>query len=67
MAPSLLPQIRVSDIEILGDWDLENVKAFGDSIPGYQMSASESFRACHPLVYPFQHCFIHDCKCHTTV
>ena len=44
MAPNLpaLPQIRVSDIEILGDWDLEHVKALGDSIPGYRSSASES-------------------------
>ena len=41
MAPTL-PSIRVSDVDILGDWDLENVKAIGDSIPGYQMSASES-------------------------
>ncbi len=41
MAPSL-PQIRVSDMEILSDWDFENVKAFGDSIPGYRPSASMS-------------------------
>ena len=41
MAPNL-PQIRVSDIEILGDWDFENVKAIGDSIPGYRSSASKS-------------------------
>jgi len=39
MAPSL-PQIRVCDMEILSDWDFENVKAFGDSIPGYRSSAS---------------------------
>ena len=37
MAPNL-PQIRVSDI----DWDFENVKALGDSIPGYRSSASTS-------------------------
>lgn len=42
MAPSL-PQIRVSDMEILSDWDFENVKAFGDCIPGYRSSASMSF------------------------
>ena len=44
MAPNL-PQIRVSDIEILGDWDFENVKAIGDSIPGYRSSASQLMRA----------------------
>ena len=44
MAPNLaLPQIRVSDMEVLGDWDFEQVKAIGDSIPGYRSSASESF------------------------
>lgn len=37
-----LPTIRVSDIEILSDWDFENVKAFGDSIPGFRSSSSES-------------------------
>lgn len=36
-----LPTIRVSDIEILTDWDFENVKAFGDSIPGFRSSSSE--------------------------
>lgn len=37
-----LPTIRVSDIEILTDWDFENVRAFGDSIPGFRSSSSES-------------------------
>ena len=37
-----LPTIRVSDIEILADWDFENVKALGDSIPGFRSSSSES-------------------------
>jgi len=42
MAPTL-PQIRVQDF----DWDFENVKALGDSIPGYRSSASESvFTEC---------------------
>lgn len=36
-----LPTIRVSDIEILTDWDFENVKALGDSIPGFRSSSSE--------------------------
>lgn len=45
MAPSL-PQIRVSDMEILSEWDFENVKAFGDSIPGYRSSASMSIQKC---------------------
>lgn len=54
MAPSL-PQIRVSDMEILSDWDFENVKAFGDCIPGYRSSASMSIlvtaaRLLPPLV-----------------
>ncbi|KAL9134797.1 MAG: hypothetical protein Q9175_004019 [Cornicularia normoerica] len=35
-----LPTIRVSDIEILTDWDFENVKAFGDSIPGFRSSST---------------------------
>lgn len=42
MAPNL-PHIRVSDLsdmDLLSDWDFENVKAFGDSIPGYRSSAS---------------------------
>ena len=42
MAPNL-PQIRVSDIDLLNDWDLSNVKAFSDSIPGYRSGASMSF------------------------
>lgn len=37
-----LPTIRVSDIEILADWDFENVKAIGDSIPGFRSSSSAS-------------------------
>ena len=41
MAPNL-PQIRVSDIDLLNDWDLSNVKAFSDSIPGYRSGASMS-------------------------
>lgn len=36
-----LPTIKVSDIEILSDWDFENVKAIGDSIPGFRSSSSE--------------------------
>lgn len=36
-----LPTIRVSDIEILADWDFENVKALGDSIPGFRSSSSQ--------------------------
>ena len=36
-----LPTIKVSDIEILTDWDFENVKAFGDSIPGFRSSSSK--------------------------
>lgn len=36
-----LPTIRVPDIEILADWDFENVKALGDSIPGFRSSSSE--------------------------
>lgn len=47
MAPNL-PQIRVSDIDLLTDWDFGNVKAFGDSIPGYRSSASMS-------IYPAIH------------
>lgn len=42
MAPNL-PHIRVSDLsdmDILSDWDFENVKAFRNSIPGYRSSAS---------------------------
>lgn len=41
MAPTL-PQIRVSEIDLLNDWDLSNVKAFSDSIPGYRSGASTS-------------------------
>lgn len=42
MAPNL-PQIRVADIDLLSEWDLsENVRALGDSIPGYRSSASMS-------------------------
>ena len=37
-----LPTIKVSDIEILADWDFENVKAIGDSIPGFRSSSSQS-------------------------
>ena len=40
MAPQL-PAIRVSDFDVLNHWDLDDVKAFGDSIPGYRYSASE--------------------------
>ena len=41
MAPNL-PQIRVADIDLLSEWDLsENVRALGDSIPGYRSSASK--------------------------
>ena len=36
-----LPTIKVSDIEILTDWDFENVKALGDSIPGFRSSSSK--------------------------
>ena len=36
-----LPTIKVSDIEILSDWHFENVRAFGDSIPGFRSSSSE--------------------------
>ena len=36
-----LPTIKVSDIEILTDWDFENVRALGDSIPGFRSSSSE--------------------------
>ena len=36
-----LPTIRVSNIEILHDWDLENVRAIGDSIPGFRSGSSE--------------------------
>ena len=36
-----LPTIRVSNIEILHDWDLENVIAIGDSIPGFRSGSSE--------------------------
>lgn len=36
-----LPTIRVSNIEILHDWDLENVRAIGDSIPGFRSSSSK--------------------------
>ena len=39
--PLHLPTIKVSDIEILSDWDFENVKAIGDSIPGFRSSSSE--------------------------
>ncbi|KAK4697501.1 hypothetical protein P7C71_g589, partial [Lecanoromycetidae sp. Uapishka_2] len=35
-----LPQIRVSDIDLLTDWDFEHVKALGGSIPGYRSSAT---------------------------
>lgn len=38
-----LPTIRVSDIEILADWDFENVKALGDSIPGFRSSSSQFY------------------------
>lgn len=46
-----LPTIKVSDIEILSDWDFENVKAIGDSIPGFRSSSSEylSPPMCFPL------------------
>ena len=40
MAPNL-PQIRVSDVDVLGEWGFEGVKALSDSIPGYRSSASE--------------------------
>lgn len=36
-----LPTIKVSDIEILTDWDFENVRALGDSIPGFRSGSSE--------------------------
>ena len=48
MAPNL-PQIRVSDIDLLNDWDLSNVKAFSDSIPGYRSGASTSITINPPL------------------
>ena len=41
-----LPAIRVSDIEVLTDWDFEHVKAFGDSIPGFRSSSSECICPC---------------------
>ena len=46
MAPNL-PQIRVSDIDLLNDWDLSNVKAFSDSIPGYRSGASTFIQSIH--------------------
>ncbi|KAL6719373.1 hypothetical protein ACLMJK_003612 [Lecanora helva] len=60
MTPTLsaLPQIRVSDIEILGDWDFEHVKAIGDSIPGYRSSATflSTLRSnLHLSTCPFDH------------
>lgn len=51
-----LPTIRVSDIEILADWDFENVKALGDSIPGFRSSSSEStclFSSPIPSLSPY--------------
>jgi hypothetical protein len=43
MKKGMAPQIRVSDMEMLSEWDFANVKAFGDSIPGYRSSASRFF------------------------
>ena len=48
MAPTL-PQIRVSDSDLLNDWDLSNVKAFSNSIPGYRSGASTSITIDLPL------------------
>ena len=42
MAPPQLPAIRISsEFEGLNHWGLEDVKAFGNSIPAYRYSASE--------------------------
>lgn len=64
MAPNL-PQIRVSDIDLLTDWDFGNVKAFGDSIPGYRSSASMSiYPAIHNLLFstkPMLSRYFHPC------
>ena len=60
-----LPQIRISDFEVLKpDWDA-GVKALGDNIPGYRYSASRSpqiiylcSRICFslPLLYMLPRC-----------
>ena len=57
MAPNMLPQIRVSDIDILSDWpDLsQNVKAFSHSIPGYRSGASTSTHSFHPCQSSYYH------------
>ena len=49
MAPNL-PQIRVADVDLLSEWDLsENVRALGDSIPGYRSGASK-YKYRHPSI-----------------
>ena len=47
MAPQLasihIPQIRISDFEVLSDWDLDGVdKTFGEKVPGYRSTSSTS-------------------------
>ena len=55
-----LPTIRVSDIEILADWDFENVKALGDSIPGFRSSSSQFIFTCPScLEHRLRTTFIH--------
>ena len=49
-----LPTIRVSNIEILHDWDLENVRAIGDSIPGFRSGSSEFTSLSFPSVTVFE-------------
>ena len=58
MAPQLsnihIPQIRVSDFEVLSDWDFDGVgKTFGDKVPGYRSTSSESHnhRALRKIAY----------------